>query len=220
MIHGWTKQKSLNNFLSMFPQEETIIFIEGNKELKTYVERNYVGIEVYYSPDKLGDAGSFRKLLRYALSLPDYEEVYFVEDDYLHTGDARQVLMEGLDVGHYVSLYDHTDKYLPPDTPDGNPLVNEDGTEDTKIFRTKNSHWKYANSTTFCFATSVATLRQDKNIFYHFTSGPNCEDFNTFRELIKNGRILITPLPGRSTHVEAKWLSPFVNWGNYYSYDS
>jgi hypothetical protein len=35
-----------------------------------------------------------------------------------------------------------------------------------------------------------------------------------FLELRELGEILITPIPGFSTHGETQWLSPLINWEN------
>mgnify|MGYP003125497802 FL=1 len=42
------------------------------------------------------------------------------------------------------------------------------------------------------------------------TTHPN--DFNMFLELRKNNELLITSIPGYSTHGETAWLSPLNDW--------
>lgn len=205
-----TKEKCLNNFFKHFSEEETIIFADNVTDETWYWLETFPLEDLRRTYDS-GDAGSFRNLLHYASSFDDDEIIYFVEDDYIHRKDSKRIIEEGLDFVDYVSLYDHPDKYMPPDI-GGNPLINEDGTEDTKIFLTNSSHWKLANSTTFCFASRVKTLREDYDIFIEHTTGHNCVDFPAFRKLINKGRKLATPIPGRSTHAEIKWLSPLIDW--------
>ncbi len=48
-----------------------------------------------------------------------------------------------------------------------------------------------------------------------FTEGTHPNDFPMFLELRKNNRILITPIPGKSTHGETAWLSPLTDWSIY-----
>jgi hypothetical protein len=207
-----TKKHCLENFLLCFPYETITIFADNVLDetfnwLKTY------SVDVIRTGSS-GDAGSFRLLLEAALTIFEDEEiVYFVEDDYLHLNNSKFLIEEGLQVVDYVSLYDHLDKYIPP-IQGGNPLINEDGSEETTIFLTKNSHWKLANSTTFCFATKIKTIKDDRDIFFRNTMGKNCEDFKTFTELRQKQRKIATPIPGSSTHCEIEWASPLVDWEN------
>ena len=159
-------------------------------------------------------AGTFNLALDEALTLDDDEIVYFVENDYLHTPDAQTVLEEGFSLGaSYVALYDHPDKYLSPDK-GGNPYC-QGGAEDTRVYLTENSHWKITNSTTMTFAAKVSTLKEDEKILRGFTSGTHPHDFHMFLKLRELNKLLITPIPGRSTHGETAWLSPLINWQEY-----
>jgi hypothetical protein len=64
------------------------------------------------------------------------------------------------------------------------------------------------------FAAKVKTLREDENILREFTNQIYPRDFDMFLKLRDNGRSLITPIPGYSTHGETKWLSPLINWND------
>ena len=203
-----TKENCLGNFLHHFSKDDTIVFANNIGEHTTKLVKNLPNVK-YCSAS--GDASSFRLLLEYALNLPDEEIVYFIEDDYLHRTGAKQALHEGIDIVDYVSLYDHIDKYMAPSI-GGNPLISQEGFDDTSVFLTPHSHWKLANSTTFCFAAKVKTIKEDADVFYNFTNGQNCEDFPAFRELIGRGRRIATPIPGFSTHCEIQWASPLIDW--------
>jgi hypothetical protein len=134
--------------------------------------------------------------------------------------------MEGLQIADYVTLYDHPDKYI-----DGiNPQVKNGG-ENTKVFLTSSSHWKFTNSTTMTFASKVSTLRRDALLFKLFTVGivkknipflkilrtkRTPRDYRIFSYLIKfKSRRLISPIPGYSTHGESKYMSPLIDWDKY-----
>jgi len=159
-------------------------------------------------------AGTFNLALDYALksNLSDDEIIYFLENDYLHTTHAAELIQEGIILGaHYVTGYDHPDKYIPGNQ-GGNKFIEQDGGELTKIYLTKNSHWKITNSTTMTFASKVKTLREDEPVLRKFTQGTHPFDFEMFLELRSKGRILISSIPGFSTHGETQWLAPLIKW--------
>ena len=93
----------------------------------------------------------------------------------------------------------------------GNPLV-KDGGEDTKVFVTRSTHWKITNSTPMTFAVRAKTLKQDKEIHYHFCEGTMTDSYRMFLRLREKGRKLISCLPAKATHGELQWLSPLVDW--------
>lgn len=214
-----TKQRCLINFLNEFPVEEITVYKDRcEPELEEFLQ-NYsdvFGLNVV-SIDGGSSAQSFRIVVDEALKLPDNEVVYLIEDDYLHLPFSRRILLEGIELGaSYVSGYDHKDKYIPA-SQGGNPLIDVDGGEFTKVYLSKSSHWKLTNSTTLSFLTKVETLREDYDIWKKWCFNdptqtyPN--DYQCFRELIDiKGRSLITPIPGISTHSEIPWLSPLINW--------
>ena len=155
-------------------------------------------------------AGTFNLALTEALKFKEDEVVYFVENDYIHRQESDEVLLEGFSIGSdYVALYDHPDKYI-----DGaNPFV-EGGGEVTRVMLSKSCHWKLTNSTTMTFAAKVKTLREDESILREFTNQSYPRDFDMFLKLRDNGRSLVTPIPGYSTHGETRWLSPLINWND------
>jgi hypothetical protein len=158
-------------------------------------------------------AGTFNLALDEALKYDDLTTVYFVENDYLHKQGSPKILEEGFDLGaSFVSLYDHPDKYKDPST-GGNPYC-EGGAEDTRVYLSKSTHWKITNSTTMTFAAKVSTLRKVEPILRKHTDSKYPNDFQMFIELRQNNELLVTPIPGYSTHGETAWLSPLIDWNN------
>jgi uncharacterized Fe-S cluster protein YjdI len=159
-------------------------------------------------------AGTFNYGLDLALTFNDNDVVYFLENDYIHKINSDEILLEGIQIGgDYVSLYDHPDKYIPA-TAGGNAFIEDDGGEITRVYLSKSIHWKITNSTTMTFASTVKTLKEDEHILRKWTTmGHYPRDFDMFIELRKQERVLLTPIPGYSTHGETMWLSPLTNWG-------
>jgi hypothetical protein len=156
-------------------------------------------------------AGTFNLALDKALKWDDDEIVYFVENDYLHKQNSELVIKEGFELGaSFLSLYDHPDKYLDPSR-GGNPYCGG-GAEDTRVYLTNSCHWKITNSTTMTFASKVSTLKRVEPILRKYTQGTYPEDFKMFLELRQQGELLITSIPGYSTHGETAWLTPLTNW--------
>lgn len=152
-----------------------------------------------------GNAGSFRFALEYAIkNFTDDEIVYFVEGDYIHDVGSKSMLEEGykLIVGDidYVTLYAHPDKEL------------MEGIKPEYVFRSKSGYWRSCDSTTMTFSSKVKTLKEDAEIFSKWISGEHPNDHQMFLELRSKQRLLISPLPGLSTHGESLWLSPFKDW--------
>jgi len=156
-------------------------------------------------------AGTFNLALDKALTYADDEIVYFIENDYLHKQGSPDILKQGFDLGAaFVSLYDHPDKYLDPSL-GGNPYC-EGGAEPTRIYLSDSCHWKITNSTTMTFASKVVTLKRVESILRKWTTGSYPDDFKMFLELREQNELLITSIPGYSTHGETRWLAPLTNW--------
>jgi|TARA_B100001093_G_scaffold518681_1_gene604418 hypothetical protein len=209
-----TNEICLRNFVDVFlPNDFTVIADNISEDTKKMI--------LEYIPEdcieyvKVGHgAGTFNLALDKALTYSDEEIIYFIENDYLHTPDAKKILKEGFDIGaSFVSLYDHPDKYLSPDR-GGNPYC-QGGAEDTRVYLTSNSHWKITNSTTMTFAAKVKTLKETERTLREFTNGTHPHDFQMFLKLREQNQLLITPIPGKSTHGETAWLSPLIDWNKY-----
>jgi hypothetical protein len=204
-------ENCLKNFVWVFGNQDLHIIADNCSEdtlkmITKYVHPNRIEIV------SVGHgAGTFNLALDKALQFQEDEIIYFLENDYLHKVNADKVLKEGFDLGaSFVSLYDHPDKYIGPDQ-GGNPYC-EGGAEDTRVYLTDSCHWKITNSTTMTFAANVSTLKRTENILRKWTNGTHPNDFNMFLELREQNELLITPIPGYSTHGETAWLSPLTDW--------
>jgi hypothetical protein len=158
-------------------------------------------------------AGTFNLALEGAVAgeWDNNDIVYFLENDYLHKPNSQKIIEEGFSLGaSFVSLYDHPDKYMDPSY-GGNPYC-EGKAEDTRVYLTDSCHWKITNSTTMTFAAKVSTLKRTEAILRKHTSGTHPDDFRMFLELREAGELLITSIPGYSTHGETMWLAPLTDW--------
>lgn len=204
-------ENCLRNFVEVFGNDDILIIADNISEDTNNMIQKYVrGSDIDYVSVGHG-AGTFNIALDMALTFNDDEIVYFVENDYLHLPQSPEIIKEGIGLGaQFVSLYDHPDKYI--DGKDGgNPYV-EGGGEPTRVFLSDSVHWKMTNSTTMTFASKVKTLKRTEKILRKHTSGQHPNDFQMFLELRSMNEILITPLPGYSTHGETAWLSPLTEW--------
>ncbi len=175
-----------------------IIFGDKLKESKALAIAN---CDHFFETKSHGNSKTMLEVLDYAME--HYQEddiVYFLEDDYLHREGYAQIIREGLERADYVSLYDHPDKYSYDPT--------------ALIFHTKSTHWRFCHSTTMTFATKMKTLVFDYKIFKQGLDAAEIPpDFQIWDFLTKNlQRTLVTPIPGYSTHGEAEFLSPLIDW--------
>lgn len=212
-----TKEHCLNNFLQHFHRaENTITIVADNVTQVSLAEflRAKVCDNIRMEQTALGNAGSFRHLLAKACDeAGDDEHVYFAEDDYLYADNAFCVLREGLNIANYATLYDHPDKYV-ENHMGGNPMVSGGG-EITRLVITHSSHWKLTNSTTGTFGSTGKIIREDSDVWLAFSAATPVFDFHGFCELIqKKGRTLISCVPGRATHCDLPWISPFTDWSS------
>jgi glycosyltransferase involved in cell wall biosynthesis len=152
------------------------------------------------------EAGSFLRLLDHVSKLDLHPEtiLYFLEDDYLHRPGWLPLLEEGLEIAEYVTLYDHKDKYfLYPEL-------------SSRIFVGAKSHWRTTPSTTNTFALRFKTLLRDLSIHRQFSENRAIStDHEKFCQLHAQGIILISSMPGFSTHAEPEFASPCVDWEKY-----
>jgi hypothetical protein len=203
----------LKNAIQTFPWFEhdwTILADNISQETRAMVKKHIS--EKFIKDVSVGHgAGTFNLALDEALQEPDWQVVYFLENDYLHKPNSDKIILEGLELGaSFVSLYDHPDKYLPP-SQGGNPYC-EGGAEDTRVYLTELTHWKITNSTTMTFASTVENLVRTEPTLRKYTQGTYPEDFKMFLDLREQGELLISSIPGYSTHGETAWLSPLTDW--------
>lgn len=209
-------ENCLKNALQVFPTSEydwSIIADNVSEETNNMIQKYISRDHIYYVSVGHG-AGTFNLALDEALQSSDDEIIYFIENDYLHKPNSGNIFREGFELGaSFISLYDHPDKYKGPDQ-GGNPYC-DGGAEDTRVYLTKSCHWKITNSTTMTFAAKVSTLKRTEDILRKWTNGTHPNDFNMFLELREQNELLITPIPGYSTHGETAWLSPLTDWSQY-----
>jgi hypothetical protein len=201
----------LKNFVSVFGNEDLHIIADNCSEPTLKMIMKYAHPNAITIVSVGHGAGTFNLALDKALKWDDNEIVYFIENDYLHKSRSNKTIQEGFELGaSFVSLYDHPDKYKGPDQ-GGNPYC-EGGAEDTRVYLTDSCHWKITNSTTMTFAAKVSTLKRTENILRKWTSGTHPDDFKMFLNLREQNELLITSIPGYSTHGETAWLSPLTDW--------
>ena len=141
-------------------------------------------------------------------NISDNEYIYILENDYLHTFDWTHHFYELLNNNlafDYVSLYDHADKY-----PFRKGFHEMHSSLQSKVFVAGQRHWRTVPSTCYSFITKGKIFREDFKILKS-----DLMDHEMFAELEKKGRILLTPIPGLSTHCMNNLLSPCVDWEKY-----
>jgi len=217
-----TKKNCLANAIQVFGKENMRVFADNCKADTISMIREF-GVAV--EEIGLGNAMSWRYVVEYALRTFGPEEiVYLLEDDYFHLPKSPEALAEALAFADYATLYDHPDKYISASDNGPNPFI-ENGSESTRVWLTSSTHWKQTNSTTMTFAAKVQTLREDKEIWWEFTSKGFPNDFGAFQrlqgigsfknKLLGKKRILVSSIPGLSTHGETAWLSPLQDWSRF-----
>ncbi len=160
------------------------------------------------------EAVSFLRMLEYV-----YEQkfsrgtiIYFLEDDYLHRPDWPVILREGLTIPgiDYVTLFDHRDKYL----------FSQYIDLKSKIFHTQSCHWRTTPSTTNTYAMLFQTLQKHIDLHRCFSLGRTItSDHEKFCKLAEEGSVLISSIPGYSTHVEEEYASPCTDWGRFLQHE-
>jgi len=210
-LENATKEKCFKNFVweGFDSQEDEMYLFLDNVRDETF--EHFCGLAESCGVNVVrtvagSSAGSFKLVLEEALQLDSDEVVYFVEDDYAHLPGSRKILLEGIERAHYVTLYNHPDKYIPA-SQGGNPLIGDDGAEETKVFVTKSSYWMATNSTTMTFASTAQVLKEDELTWMKYIQGTYPEDMRIFFELRQRGRSLIQPIPTYSTHCEIPWTA-------------
>ncbi len=204
----WDKEKVFNNFKSTINPETTtytIIYDEYYGKIENTFLRDETNVHIINSG---GEAKSFLKTLEYIQTQNHSQDdiIYFLEDDYIHLPNWDKIILEGFTLPiSYLTLYDHRDKY-------GEYYRDFR----TKVLFTDSCHWMATPSTTNTFAVKFSTLIKDLEIHTKYSTGvePTADHYK-FLELSQNGRVLISSLPGYSTHCQQNLLSPCINWDQY-----
>lgn len=204
----WDKEKVFKNFKNTLNKENTnytIIYDEYYGKIKDTFLSDEENVHVVNCG---GEAKSFLQTLNYIKDQnhKDDDIIYFLEDDYIHQPGWDKILLEGFSLPvSYITLYDHRDKY-------GEYYKDFR----TKILITDSSHWMPVPSTTQTFATRYSTLIEDFEIQTKYSTNVEpSADHQKFLHLAKEGRILISSIPGYSTHCQSNLLSPCIDWGKF-----
>lgn len=204
----WDKEKVFQNFkITLNPETTsyTIIYDEHYGKIEDTFLSQEKNVRIINCG---GEAKSFIETLNIVKNTPHRkgEIIYFLEDDYLHRLNWDKVLLEAFTLGaDYATLYDHADKYM--------DFYREFR---TKVLHTKSCHWMATPSTTNTFAVEYSTLMNDFETHTKYSTDVEpSADHQKFIELSQNGRILISSIPGYSTHCQADLLSPCIDWSTY-----
>lgn len=184
-----------NDFSSKYFNHNEVIYADGvHKEVRFI---------------KAGDGSeASRQLLDLIFS--DFEHdnndlIYICENDYLHVpGWVEKVLsvIQAKIPFDYLSLYDHADKYQFTESYNG-----KYDTLKSKLYYCNGTYWRTTPSTCFSFISRARVLRADKFFFKKLKD----RLIQPFLKLTR-GRILISALPGLSTHCMSRYLSPGIAW--------
>jgi len=131
--------------------------------------------------------------------------IYFLEDDYLHRPHWPTALREAFTLPNiaYATLYDHKDKYFLPQYTDLH----------SRLFHTPSCHWRTTPSTTNTYAMRFQTLKDHIEYHREFSLGRKITaDHEKFSKLAEQGALLVSSIPGFSTHAEPDYASPCVAW--------
>lgn len=178
-------------------------FLDGQKKDHFLREENrFPVIEIQAGTE----SSSFLQLLDLVEKRRFHPEtiLYFLEDDYLHRPNWVEVLLEGFEIPgvEYATLYDHKDKYFHPSYVELK----------SQLFQTKSCHWRSTPSTTNTFAVRAKTLLEHLPIHRQFSEERKITaDHEKFQKL---NALLISSIPGFSTHCEPEFASPCYNWEN------
>jgi hypothetical protein len=156
---------------------------------------------------KIVQGGSNYKSWIYALAIAkntpmgESDLVYLLENDYLHVDGWLDKVAE-IDASgvpfDYLALYDHADKYF----------LDIYANLQCRIVVTKTQHWRTAPSTCGTFIMPRRVFLEDVGDW-----AQEIADYYMFKHLTDNKhRVLLTPLPGLSTHCMSGYLSPTIDW--------
>lgn len=206
-LEGFDGIRCLRNFLSCIDnKDKLIIFIDNSSDefCQTVkdIHPNIIRIN-------LGNCKSFLFAVDYAINhFNSQEKVYFIENDYLHKPNVEKYLEDGFNTGaHFVSLYDHPVLYTHNGCDIEHPYLL------SKIFLGKKAYWRTAPYTCMTFATTVRRLIMHRDLIIEACTQPETPlDVELFNNIQQTGDILVSPMPGRATHLVKNLLSPFVDW--------
>tara|TARA_R110000796_G_scaffold141134_1_gene257327 strand:+ start:1158 stop:1832 length:675 start_codon:yes stop_codon:yes gene_type:complete len=195
-------EKCFINLLSTINDQQVDLHVIMDGKIKENWINKYSSKFILHEIEAGSDPSSFHQTYEIAKNTKIGEDdlVYFLENDYLHIVgwvDKVKDLFETYNLMHYVSLYDHNDKYFPH----YEDLVS-------KIIVSPTYHWRTTPSTCGSFIIKKQLFDLDFDIHTTIVG-----DHNKFIDLYRDRqRLVITPIPGLSTHCMQGLLSPTINW--------
>jgi hypothetical protein len=205
----FTKQIAFDNLIATSGKdtEINVLFDGVEQQLPGFLE-DWKG-NLFYVGDGGSETKSFRWMIDFILTSKrlnsENDIIYLLEDDYVHRRGWSDVLQDGMDSveADYFTLYDHADKYS-----------RMYAGLSSQITVSRFAHWRTVPSTTNTYASRLSTLRKDRETHLYFSeiNKPFSDDHAKFLELRKQGRSLVSSIPGYSTHCATDWLAPVVHW--------
>ena len=204
---GFDRLALWNQLLSTVPARIITVFLDqSRRKTKThFVEASNVHTVSF---DGGSGSAAFRTVLREWQRCAEREQweddevIVFLEDDYSVKDGWVSLIQDGLRFGDYVTLYDHPDKYsqLYANLP-------------SQVYAGRLSHWRTTPSTTNSFATTWGVLRKDMAVHRSFSdeASPAVQDHAKWLALWKQGRRLVSSIPGLWSHEEEGMVSPLKN---------
>lgn len=224
-----TKMNCLKNFIQEFGKDNLFIVADNCSEV-TINELNKLDLSILKT--NLGNSGSFIYAVKFVIhSFKDNDYVYFIEDDYIHLSKSLDIIYEGLSIADYVTLYDHPDKYhkseksivLVTESAHWQTICSTTMTFATKVIVMREDFWIFKN-------LSLKKGPKDFLIFPIISNRTPVYQFHSsfFKKvmtlithyilvmlrliLFNKTRVIISCIPGYSTHSEIEYLSPFIDW--------
>jgi hypothetical protein len=134
-------------------------------------------------------------------NLPSGHLIYVLENDYVHHPNWVTKVIELYESEvkvDYLSLYDHRDKYF----------LNMYSDLKSSLYHTRSHHWRTSPSSCGSYIVDADRFRSDYDILQL-----GLPDYYFFKELVEGrSRVLLTPIPGLSTHCMEGYMSPTVEW--------
>jgi hypothetical protein len=139
----------------------------------------------------------------YELARDQDQDILFQECDYLYLPDTGPKLVEAVEELGLVSPYDHLNFYLDKTLHSNQVALRLVG----------DHHWRTTERNTMTFAVKNEVFKKNYDVFYHY----GYLDGQVWYDLLSKGHPLWTPIPSLATHMVKDFLSPGVNWHQYFS---
>jgi len=196
-------EKCFVNLLSTIEGENIDLHLIMDGEIESNFINQYKDKFILHQIKAGNDQSSFYQTWQIVkeTKIEDQDLIYFLENDYLHLkGWVNKVkeLFKTYRLPHYVSLYDHNDKYF----------LSMYENLVSKIFTTETHHWRTTPSTCGSFIVNKNIFNLDYDV--HTTTFGDHDKFLSLGQ--EKNRLIITPIPGLSTHCMEGLMSPTINW--------